>query len=68
MADYGIIKQVFASGEDVVNPLEENIIEMPDEDPTIPTEDADDGSAAGDTSAIKMRLGGLVAPDANDII
>ena len=64
----GIIEQVFTEDEDVVNNLvETNIIDEPDADPTIPTEDQDTGGG-GDSSPVTVIDGDSVEPDEEDII
>lgn len=68
MPDYGVIKEVFPSQEDIVNnEVETNIIEEPEEDPTIPTEDADSGEG-GAGLPVQMEFAGRIEPDSNDII
>lgn len=65
----GIIKEVFPTDDEVINDLTEtDVIESPDDDPTIPTEDQDTGDAGGDTSPITMDFGGLIEPDSTDVI
>lgn len=68
MPDYGVIKEVFPSQEDIVNnEVETNIIEEPEEDPTIPTEDADSGEG-GAGLPVQMEFANRIEPDSNDII
>ena len=68
MPEYGIIKEVFPSKEDIINDdAETNVIEEPEEDPTIPTEDEDTGEG-GSGLPVQMELGNTIKPDSNDII
>lgn len=68
MPDYGIIKEVFPSEEDVINEEEEtNIIEQPEDDPSIPTADEDAGEG-GSGLPVQMDLVGRIEPDTDDII
>lgn len=68
MPNYGVIKEVFPSQEDIINDdVETNIIEEPEEDPSIPTKDEDSGQG-GAGLPVQMALGDVVEPDSNDII
>lgn len=68
MPNYGVIKEVFPSQEDIINDdVETNIIEEPEEDPSIPTKDEDSGQG-GAGLPVQMALGDAVEPDSNDII
>lgn len=67
MPNFGIIKEVFASPEDVINDELENVIVEPAEDPTIPTEDEDSGEGGAGLVA-DISLGDTVEPDSTDII
>ena len=65
----GIIEEVFPTDDEVINDLAEtDVIESPDDDPSIPTEDQDTGDAGGDTTPIVMDFGGLIESDSTDVI
>lgn len=69
MADQtGIIEEVFAGDLEVINDLAEtNVIESPDDDPSVPTRDADEGETQDATPIVGGVLES-VSPDPEDTI
>lgn len=69
MADQtGIIEEVFAGDLEVINDLAEtNVIESPEDDPSVPTRDTDEG-AAYDSTPIEVGVLESVSPDPEDTI